>query len=120
MKIFNISLAVLSLISTVALATEETTLMVSIDRNVSQKEVQAAIDALNHRDLTTGTCWVESAVETYIPYTDAPYYGVALVKLTWQCDETAQDYVNRLHADERYTVWANSRIEPFPVVSVRN
>lgn len=120
MKSIAIIGTALALSTTTALAASEATLIVSIDSAVPASDVQAAVDALNRHDFSTGTCWVESKVQMYIPYTDAPYHGVALVDVTYECDERLASFVTYLNNDERYTIWANSRIAPTPIVSIRN
>ena len=104
---------------------DQTILMVSIDKTgVSSNEVQNAIAELNHKDLSMGTCYVDSTVTEYIDYNEfdkeAPYYGVAIVDFKWQCDSHAKGYLTKLVQSRKYTIWDNPVIGPWPAVSGSN
>jgi hypothetical protein len=97
------------------------TLMISIDKaGVRSNEVDGAVRALNYKDPSMGTCFVESAVTQYVPYTNAPYYGVALVDFRWECDAYAQRFLTALNQSPKYTVWSNGPLGPFPAVTGNN
>jgi|GEM_PF-4102414 len=112
--------AALAALSANAFAAERTTLMISVEKTVAAADVDAAVAALERRDFTMGTCFLETNVTEYIPYVDAPYHGVALVEAMWQCDEPVDSWIAKLGSDERYRIWANGRIAPMPSVSVRD
>lgn len=122
MKFSVTSLAlVMSIWSAGALAEKTAEVMVSIDKKgVRPHQIKKFTDALNFKDHSMGTCFVESSVQNYIPYTDAPYYGVAILSLKWECDERLTDFLMKIHEKRAYTVYPNSEIGPFPGVSGSN
>ena len=117
-----------------AWATESTmTVIVSIDKTVCPDDDTAmdmcevrianAVESLdkeapNH----TGTCWAKAEVTEYIPYDpeEIPYFGIALVDLTYSCESEGQKYLDEVKANPFYTIWSNSRVDPFPGISGSN
>lgn len=109
------------------------TLIVSINKTVCpddspamimcQTLIDTAVDALNqHPNSFEQPCWVKADATEYIPYdpSEISYFGVALVSLTYTCLDEGQAYMDKVNANEDYTIWGNGRIEPFPGVSGSN
>jgi hypothetical protein len=102
------------------------TVMISVNKSVPLVEAEAMAEKLEYRDPNMSMCYVQSHVEQYIPYpscnNDAtcPYWGVALVKLDWNCDLPLKSWIERIQSNNNYTIYSNGPIGPFPIVSGGN
>ena len=98
--------------------------MISIDKlGTAAVDIQKNIEALNIRDTNTSQCYAESQVVDYIDFQnlpDTPYYGVAIVDITWSCDESLKALLERIESSEKYTIYSNPVIDVFPGISGNN
>lgn len=123
MKLFTLILMTLLLTGVFALA-GKSQIMVSIDKaHVAPEQIQDAIQALEKTATSTGLCFVQTRLDTYVDYyfaPTAPYYGVAILKMEWQCDDVAEKYLKEVNTDDRYTVYSNPKVGGHPIVSGSN
>lgn len=108
---------------------EQETVMVSINKSVPLSEAQSKAKELEQLDSSTGTCYFQAKLTQYIPYSSCendstcPYWGVALVDLSWQCNQSLPSlkaWMERVTNDISFTIYSNGQIGPFPIVSGGN
>lgn len=103
---------------------KSTHLMVSVDNQIiTMDQVEKAVSDLVIRDFNTSHCFAETDLVEYIPYDQVDgisYYGVAILELRWSCDQNANNLLEMIISDKRYTIWANPSISGFPAFSGGN
>jgi hypothetical protein len=124
--IFTLALALSFLAPAAFASTGSATLIISVNKTVPLAEAETIAAKLEFHDPNMGTCYVDSHVNQYIPYTSCyndsscPYWGVALVDLKWTCDLPLKLWLEKIQGDRNYTIYSNGPIGPFPIVSGGN
>jgi hypothetical protein len=97
-------------------------LLITIDKaGVRASEVAKAVETLNIQNYGMGTCYADTQVMNYIPYSnDRDIHGVAMVTLSWECDQNATTLLSLINKSKSYTVYSGSPIWPFPATSGGN
>jgi hypothetical protein len=102
------------------------TIMISVNKSVPLSIAAKKASELEFRDPNNSTCYMQVQVSQYIPYSSCetdllcPYWGVALVRLDWNCDLPLRLWLDRINSDKDYTIYYNGKIGPFPIVSGGN
>jgi len=115
-------------------------LLISLNKTKRSYEIKNALKNLEKKDLSMGTCYLESRVSDYIEFdVQAPYYGVAIVSVSYKCNKNLEAYINDIstsvidyygdikniqfptvNADFLYKIYSNPKIDPKPSVSGSN
>ncbi|MCC6276814.1 MAG: hypothetical protein IT289_02735 [Oligoflexia bacterium] len=113
-RIFSVVFWAITIVTSVSFA-KESPLMVSIDKShvqTDQEILQARQDLTFEIKLSNG-CRARTTEKDYFPYKDAPYHGVSIVVVDYECEKALAASIERIESDGRYTNWANPQIEPF-------